>query len=499
MALAAGPIPPYSPQPIDFPTSVPKAALMPYLQYIPRLSEIQQYTVAQYTFHGDIMLNALLRGIDSIQTYEDNIPKPDDLERFIFQFEPSCLFLYILAPDLASLEYFKTIQPKLHRRVYYLLDIGARDNGQVMNHLDESIKGTNFRRGVSTAEFRAHKRSVFERYRHSIYPELKTRLDNGDLNYFREKTYDAFKVIFEAVQGISRHIPYDPTDAPRKLYRGVSHFYIPRERRPFAINSFLSTSVDETVAGKFADRATGGIYEFLCFSDVPSLYLTSLSRFPTEFEMLFCPGVKLQYLLSSTRPDGLKVDTYALLKPDSSSPVGTRIPDLYDDYKSWEQTLEVGRTPVRPGEQVPLLGLPANANAPPLPLAVPVAIQPALVAAASPPPLPASPRASPRVPDETNSIFNLYAGGSRRRLRNRGGGVNPTRKNKTQKKLTKSSFQRTRNTTMSDKPFRIPGDRWDSKLPIKYTLLELTKEDEKALERIKEFIVLSKKKEYHDT
>jgi hypothetical protein len=141
--------------------------------------------------------------------------------------------------------------PKIHRKYYYLLDRGAIQKGQILNHWDDSVKASNFRLGVSTAEFKAYKDSVFQRYRHSIYPELKVHLDAGDLNYFREKTYEAFKILFEAVQGVTRSIPYDPFDKPRIFYRGVKEFYLPRIRdETFVINSFLSTTVDIDIAKK---------------------------------------------------------------------------------------------------------------------------------------------------------------------------------------------------------------------------------------------------------
>lgn len=503
LTLPAPPRGSYIPLSIDFPASIPKGMLIPYLQYITQLNDIQQYTIAQYTFHGDIILNALLRGIDTIDTYRDNIATPDTIEGDAHYFEPSCLFLYLLAPDLARNEYFKTVQPKLHRVTYYLMNYNARPDGQILNHWDESVKATNFRRGVSTAEFRAHKNEVFTRYRTSIYPELKAHLDAGDLNYFREKTYEAFKLIFGAIQGITRYIPFDPMDPPRKFYRGVRHFYIPRELRPFAINSFLSTSIDESVAINFADRATGGLYEFHCFFDVRSLYLASLSRFPREFEMLFCPGIKLQYMITTTKPDGLKVDTYVILKPDERSSVGTTVPETYGDYMRWESSLEVGRTPVGPARGPQFLDLSILE-----PQAVAVPIEPA---AAPLPLLPASPLpnalpsyspfpTAPADPFENNSNFNLYAGGARRRRTRRGGGTNPKRMHttKTSKKLNTAVSKQQRNTAMSEKPVSIPGDRWDSKLPIKYQLLDLTKEDEKTLAHIKEYIFRKEKKEYHD-
>ena len=495
LAPPAPPLEPYSPQSISFPQSIPKATLMPYLQYITHLSEIQQYTVTQYTHHGDIMVNALLRGLDAIDTYKDNIATPDFLESIADRFEPSCLFLYLLAPDLARNGYFKTTQPKLHRVTYYLLDQGLQQNGHILNHWDESVKASNFRRSVLTTEFSAHKRAVFEQYRNSIYPELKMHLDAGDLNYFREKTYEAFKIIFEAIQGIAPYIPYDPMDAPKVYYRGVRSFYMPRDHRPFAMNSFLSTSVEKNIANEFADLATGGLYEFYCFSDVPSLYLPSLSRFPREFEMVFCPGIKLQYIKSSTNEYGFKVDTYAILKPDGGSIVGTTVPETYNDYMRWESSLEVGRTPVRPGQPLVFLGLPVDNEPLESPLAVPVPIGPI---AAPFPPLPASPIATapPAYSYEGDPNVNLYLGGARRHRTRRGGGVNPKQKNKTRmnKKLNVAASKQQGKPIMAEKPVSIPGDRWDSKLPIKYQVLELTKEDEKTLERIKEFIARNEKK-----
>lgn len=503
-----------------------------HYEYINQLSETQQYTLAQYSFHGDVMLNAMLRGTDTIETYRSNIVGPIDAIDVTRRYQLTCLFLYQLAPQLAENNYLKLALPGIRRRFYYHLNLGVQPGEKFYDRWNIPADKQNFRKDIAIQALINHKKTILDTYRDSVYPQLKAHLDARDLAYFRRLTYDAFKIIYNTIRPIDAFLGLTAESPIRTVYRGVKHLYIPTNpNRRIIMNSFTSTSIKKGTAITFY-KPGGGIYKFHLMHNVPGLYMESLTYIPNEYELLLLPGVNFIFI-SNGIEDGKTVQEFLVTagKPDET--LGNTVPETYEEYNEWRRGLDWNHAPpVLAGHPVFVPALGANENIPAV--VAPNVIQPNVAPAGAPAIAPAG---------ANINNDNLYAGGgrksrhkkgSRKTRRIRGGRalvagpryfnqsrlVQMKRNNQTKKLNSQSNFMNSnpstvtmpdmspnthsnpavptnnkQNTgTMSNLPtntYRLPGDRWDTSVPIPYIEKELTKEDRRLIERMKASILRS--------
>ena len=66
----------YEPAQPTYPLNSNHERINYYYKYITELTELQQYTLSQYSYYSDAMINEMLRGTDTIITYRNNIIDP---------------------------------------------------------------------------------------------------------------------------------------------------------------------------------------------------------------------------------------------------------------------------------------------------------------------------------------------------------------------------------------------------------------------------------------
>lgn len=467
-----------------------------HYQYINQLSEVQQFTLSQYTYHGDVMMNAMLRGTDTIQTYRNNILSSAEAPGETMKHQLTCLFLYLLAPQLAENNYLKISLPGIKRLFYYRLNDNSRPEEKFYNRWNIPDDKQNFRKDVTIQELKNYKNTILDTYRDSVYPQLKARLDAGDLAYFRRLTYDAFKIIFHAIHPTSALLRLNPDSPPRIVYRGVSDFYIPKTGRIIIMNSFTSTTFVEDKSYLFYyGEPTGGIYKFYLSHHVPGLYMEQLTYISNEFELLLLPGVKFVFHKESRNARGSPVQEFFVLPGDGTIPVGISVPETYEEYSAWSRGLDWEHTPMM-----------SRLN---------VAMQVFL-------------------PPAGGGRKSRHNRGSRKTRRIRGGRavvagprhfnqsrlVQMKRNNQTKKLMSQSNVVNNNPNTvtmsnmspntlsnpavtannkqntaiMSNLPtntHRIPGDRWDTTVPVSYIQRDLTEEEKRIIEHMKTAIARS--------
>ncbi len=262
-----------------------------FKEYINTLSPYQQFILKQYTHHGDVIINSLLRGIDTIDTYRNNIYNPMMINT---------------------------------TGTFFCLYLGEFDHEYELNR-------------YNTRKYH----SIPTDYTDVIYPQLKAKLDANDLDYFRRTTYKIIKDLYTIIK-----------NAPSigrvfTTYRAVKTFYLDKNPRKISkLNSFHSTTVAiHTLLGfvmtpNFLSEFTGNIsnlrrgigvpqYIFKVHPDCVYMYMEPITLHTDEYEILLAPGNR--YLFISEEGT---TQTYAVLPPEP----GYELQDTYEEYMEYLKT-----------------------------------------------------------------------------------------------------------------------------------------------------------------
>lgn len=364
---------PFIPRIVSKKEQIPESFYEFQYKYITELNEIQQYTVSQYSHHGDIILNKMLRGIDTLETYVENIMEPSDVEEFTTHSQVSCLFFYLLAPQFAENIFLKATKKGVTRKSYYIMSTHLPPSAKIMNRWPAEYH--NNRQNIPVGEYRQFLNDMNQTYSTVVYPEIQLHFNDTpqDMLYFRIRSYDAFKIIFYAIQDTVPQMSPEIKMGPGfVVYRGVQSFHIPLLKEPIVMNSFLSTSASFNVALSFSTKVDennddennydennydenqvkeNNMYQFIVAPNVPCLYMETLTYHQGEYEVLFPPGVRFLHVGTYKRTNPQTNQTFQMfivLPPLADQPINTRVPDTYEEYMDWSSRLEWSRMPVAP-------------------------------------------------------------------------------------------------------------------------------------------------------
>ncbi len=296
-----------------------------------------RFLLSQYTYHGDTIINSVLRGIDNIRTYRDNISTRYELKsiyasnKVIIYF--ACLYLGLIP------------QSNTHENI---LEKIMQQNDDIKNYNDRypSIKLAN--RYLNEPEHNKLYNKIFTDtqiisriYSEEIYPEIKKRLDASDLDYFRTMTYYIIQQLYITIKNTP-----PLSKKAFEVYRRVNDFYLNRD--PNTISKF--TTFHSTTKGDIYSRAVKRfgslIYKFIVHPNCQYISILPYSYKPEEDEIVFAPGNRYVFLSEETdvtSPGGESTPThmtYAILPPKE----GYTLPETYQEYKAYLQTIQSEET-----------------------------------------------------------------------------------------------------------------------------------------------------------
>lgn len=292
-----------------------------------------RFLLKQYTYHGDVLINSLLKGTDTIDTYRTNISSEYKL-RFISGSDTyvnlfSCLYLGLIP------------QSKSHENILQILE--RQDNDiQTYNRLYKYRTISNYHpnyEAYKTLKLQIYKddQTITRIYDTEIYPSIKERLDASDLDYFRIMTYYIIQQLYITIKNTPPLI-----ENPFVVYRRVNNFYLNKD--PNTISKF--TSFHSTTKGSPDSRAIKRfgqlLYTFIVHPECQYISMIPYSYKPEEDEIVFTPGNRYVFLSEETeRPSpGTKPTpvhmTYVILPPEE----GYTLPETYEEYRAYLQTIQ---------------------------------------------------------------------------------------------------------------------------------------------------------------
>jgi hypothetical protein len=220
------------------------------------LSREEKYLVQQYTHHGDVIMNAFLRGSDDFNTYKMNVynPEMDQGEQRAF----FCLFLLELDPNALS-------------------DPTHFEGGNIKYYGGDLLFDKNFMRY----------------YTNTIYPQFgfNTRTYKSLMNFFRDMTASV-------IQKLGVILAKRPSFSKIFItYRGSESKYLADSDEALTLGSFHSTSIDVSLAEKFGRF----LYKFCVYPGCIYMYVEPLTIHHGEKEVLLGPGNRYIAIPKSVR------------------------------------------------------------------------------------------------------------------------------------------------------------------------------------------------------
>lgn len=273
----------YSHGAIDMPGKLTVRTIENYYLYASLVSELEKenyYILQQYTKHGDQIINALLRGADTIQTYR--------------------LHLY----DIYREPWIQSVE----QNNFFCLLLGELDPNGIKKFYTETP--TDF----------------YRFYKNTIYPEIFAKLEANDLTFFRYATYNVIKKFRRAIQDTRKN------ETVFQSYRGTTDFYLNTDSTAlFKLSTFHSTSIQRATAAVFGRK----MYIFNIHPDCVYMYMEPLTLFPGEYELLLAPGNRYAFL----KEEG-DTQIFAVLPPEKEY----SLPDTYAEYMAYLQTSQSKNT-----------------------------------------------------------------------------------------------------------------------------------------------------------
>ncbi len=245
------------------------------------------YTITQYTYHGDKIINSFMRGVDNMETYEEEIPTRGLFAHQRQQHHDAMLFFifFYLMFDLNefpdNIKHGYIVIPKFKKwfylnKMYPLLDPTDKTN--------------------------AHKTKIFEK--------------------LRTYSFNYFKFLYNVIQRAPK------MEHPFRIYRGVETHYLKDTGGDdvFYLSSFCSTSYMIKPTDSF-----GGIkYHFYVHPSASYMFFESVSKFPKEKEVLLVPYLRYIHVKTEEKTDdSYETHHYSILPTDLT------IPNEFDEFMTW--------------------------------------------------------------------------------------------------------------------------------------------------------------------
>jgi hypothetical protein len=220
----------------------------PFFDYASTLSPEDTYIVKQYTHHGDEIINAFLRGTDTIFHYEQHIYNPQKQTEIFF-----CLFLLEIAPEALPL-------------------VEKTDPSYVISKLSTSF---------------------LDYYTDQIYPIIEKKLQEKDITYFRNMVYNIVQKLYKIIEKCPKRRVVTTTS------RGVKNLYLSTDKTKITkLNTFHSTTMSIDIAEDFGRK--GFIYSFYIHPECLRIYTEPISLHPGEQEIVLAPGNRYIFLSDDT-------------------------------------------------------------------------------------------------------------------------------------------------------------------------------------------------------
>jgi hypothetical protein len=237
---------------------------------IEQLTSEELYTLQQYTFHGDILLNNFLRKKDTIQDYQ---------KAFITYFD-ELNYNFEKWKEYKNTKIIPVAIPRLYFLPLFLL--GYTEDPKQPKTEDEEIE-------------RITQRILF--YRDTALDIMKENENN--LNYFRALVAQFLKQFFL----IAKKFPSNTS--PFIVYRGIKINYFSEDVNVFnEISSFESTSLNEVRAYNFRRNKnttqilkTSKTLHYILAPGCQFIYMQPISKIiPVEDEILILPGHRFKFV-----------------------------------------------------------------------------------------------------------------------------------------------------------------------------------------------------------
>jgi len=280
---------------------------------IDTLLEPAVHNIYNYTFHGDVMINNLLRTHDTLGTYLSNIPDPSDVELDVIDEDsykeedisgdtPPIMFLplYEMKPQLATLYSVYGILPyKEYEDEYY-----SRD--ELMYALPNNKK-----------------LDMYNRFKEQYYKFLNL-IHTRQLGQIRTHIYNIARNIHLTLCNAPQYSPPIPSNA-YFLYRVVKNFYLSTDPETVTtVCSFVSSTISSTKANDLKESGRFGkkIYVFQVHPLCVGMCIDLISYFEREDEFLLGFGCKFVFrgelhknaqffsVIPQVDPSGLLPPTY---------------------------------------------------------------------------------------------------------------------------------------------------------------------------------------------
>lgn len=205
------------------------------------LSREEMYLIQQYTHHGDIIMNAYLRGRDNADTYKHNIYNPTIADNYARSF--FCLFLLELDP--------------------HALDNPSHfTDGRIVTGGEDLLNDEQFMRYYEYTIY-----PQFLQFRYSQIPKLRVMTNS---------------VINKLIAILAKRPPYL---IPLIVYRGSDSKYLIEDKQPLVLSSFHSTSIYQSVATHFGKQ----VYKFSVHPKCIFMYIEPITIHRGEYEVLIAP------------------------------------------------------------------------------------------------------------------------------------------------------------------------------------------------------------------
>ncbi len=299
--------------------------LKPDFEYIKSLSEEEQFLLCQYSSHGDIIINNLLRGSDLISQYPINIYVNNIFNPELFQIDGIssnihfCLYWYEIDRLL-----------KDEKENSYELFINKVGNSFKINkETDNRINLMKKNYEVSNA--------MFKHYIDEIFPRIKKLY----LDELRRITY---KIILKLCNVFYR---FPGRENNIIVYRGVMNWYmkvpaitfsikemIESTKQIYVMNTFYSTTINRLKTPRFFGRNVKDpkIYKFILHPNAKTLYIKNVSYSSNEEEILIAPGNKYIYVgreqIAVGQYGNINTQIFFVLPPEE----GFSLPATYEEY-----------------------------------------------------------------------------------------------------------------------------------------------------------------------
>ncbi len=280
------------------------------------LLEPAVHNIYNYTFHGDVMINSLLRTNDTLETYLNNIPKQSQVEVDVIDKDsykeedisgdtPPIMFLplYEMKPQLATLYSIYGILPyKEYEDEYY-----SRD--ELMYALPNEKK-----------------LDMYNRFKEQYYKFLNL-IQTEQLGQIRTHIYNIARNIHLTLCNAPRYSPPLHTNA-YFLYRVVEKFYLSTDPETITtVCSFVSSTISSTNANELKEDGRFGkkIYVFHVHPSCIGMCIDFISYYEQEDEFLLGFGCKFLFM----RELHENAQLFAVIP--QTDPTGL-LPPTYDEY-----------------------------------------------------------------------------------------------------------------------------------------------------------------------